>query len=164
MRVGYLLVKMAFYLFCKCVRQIQGFNKEFGFLNIIKRREISLQRPINPTTGEFAKTRNIFEHGLLKRRIGLVIARHHVTGRTLEDGQMTGSFCELRNKLRCRRPITDNRHTLTGEINVMLPFRRMEDGPSKTILARNFWHFGPVQLAQRGHHNIGFKDLTGVGF
>jgi len=90
----------------------------------------------------------------------MIEARDHPAGRALEDGQPSHLLVDLWNELRRGRAGTDDAHTLTAQVMVVIPAGGVNASPLEVGEPPNVGVLRLDQPASRGDERLGPQRPT----
>src|SRR5690606_35390584 len=117
----------------------------------------------DPGAVEALPARDVLEGPLLAGGERTIEARDHEVGRALEDVQPGGPLRELRDELERARRVADHRDALAGDVEIVVPARRV---PGRALVRgepREVGNVGAVELPERAHQHVGLELLAGAG-
>jgi hypothetical protein len=135
--------------------------RQHGVLGHRVRRVLGEQE--DPQPAEQLRGRQVLEQPVLPAPVGRVGLRHDVRRRALEDCDVLRVLAQLGHELDRAGPGPDDGDALAGQLDVVVPARRVERVAGEALPARDVGQHRPRQLADGGHEDGGLVRLATVG-
>src|ERR1700688_4068264 len=145
------------------VERLLGVEISAGFGELEYLPEQSVEGQIEMLPLRQAHLRRGSQNSLLRRADFPVQARQYPVWRALEDGEMLCDCRDFRNELHRAGGGADHAYALPGEIDAVIPIRRMERRTGEAAPARDIRELRAVELPERRHQSAGLAHFAGRG-